>query len=731
MSEDPLVRQAAVLRWVNVVIGAVNALEWDAALVALLPSAVESSELSAAAALLSEQAAEGVRDEAAGYADTFTAPTKSVLDDIMGGDVAGLAATVATNHANLPINVKDYGAEGDGVTNDTAAIQFVLNTFPGREISVPRGDYLISSPLNVPSGTHFHGETGTRLVASGLISSFIVSSGAWGATTELSAAVTSGSVTIGTKTAHGLVVGDVARIVSQRVSTSTDAGEWQLGHSTGTTPGPFFAEFVGVREVNTSTQFLTDTGLIFPGYRPDATLETAVGAGTSATVAKFLPAAGVRVENFELVGISSQPAVQFIASMNGVVSNIRHQKANKGLFVQFIECYKCEARDCEVVHSYIVDEANGDLHYQTNSYHIIGSQSTGFLRCKTTRGSQCFDITYSNQYRFSSVSCYIDSCASYSALYNCATTHPGTYNAQIINNNFSECLRSGIALRSNKSLVQGNTVRGSGAGWGIAISEGGGKQSLIQSNTVDNFLFGLSVREAVDKYFRGWIGITFQDNYVLACSRGYSSGYAAGRPAITEPQGITLEGNTFESASGFPAISVNVANEQVNGFNIENNRFRMTTFLANGISMGNNAVNVVARNNTFYKVRAMLVFTGTTSGGVSSITWQGNNDYGSTLKDLPECTSDFQVLNESLELMRLPASFSLNNYKKTAKWVASSRSVVTIAKGYPVDDVDGWVDVLDNGGYVFQLFHQVSGGTTITHIRKSSGASAWFAWSIK
>ena len=43
------------------------------------------------------------------------------------------------------INVKNYGAIGDGVTDDSAAIQAALST--GQHVCIPAGDYLINSPL--------------------------------------------------------------------------------------------------------------------------------------------------------------------------------------------------------------------------------------------------------------------------------------------------------------------------------------------------------------------------------------------------------------------------------------------------------------------------------------------------------------------------------------------------------------------------------------------------------
>lgn len=73
---------------------------------------------------------------------------------------SGAGAVTRTVESKLRdvVSVKDFGAAGDGVTNDTAAIQAAVNACAMKTIYFPAGTYIVHDQIVLISNTHLQGE---------------------------------------------------------------------------------------------------------------------------------------------------------------------------------------------------------------------------------------------------------------------------------------------------------------------------------------------------------------------------------------------------------------------------------------------------------------------------------------------------------------------------------------------------------------------------------------------
>ena len=84
--------------------------------------------------------------------DALVAPAAGIQATKLAFTQAGTGAVARTVDSRLKdvVSVKDFGATGDGVTDDTAAIQAALNS--AKSVFIPPGTYLISSMLQLFPG---------------------------------------------------------------------------------------------------------------------------------------------------------------------------------------------------------------------------------------------------------------------------------------------------------------------------------------------------------------------------------------------------------------------------------------------------------------------------------------------------------------------------------------------------------------------------------------------------
>lgn len=109
----------------------------------------------------------------ASFALLWVLQTPAKLSGSAGGQQSdGKGATV--------MNVRDYGAVGDGKTNDTAAIQKALDAAAaagGGEVFLPAGKWLVSGSLTIPVGVTLSGAAHAPLAIAPLVGSVVLATG--------------------------------------------------------------------------------------------------------------------------------------------------------------------------------------------------------------------------------------------------------------------------------------------------------------------------------------------------------------------------------------------------------------------------------------------------------------------------------------------------------------------------------------------------------------------------
>ncbi len=181
---------------------------------------------------------------------TFTEapPLNSAIEFIIGnaitsvtGDASGMTynqggvgAVETTVQAKLQefVSVKDFGAVGDGVTDDTAAIQAALDCGKKR-IHMPEGTYKVTDRIAVPDGVSLTGAGKDITIIDGSStepSSFHshatnISMGkddvsnSWAALPALASDIAEGDILVEFASAHGLVKGDKFRLEDDTTSS--------------------------------------------------------------------------------------------------------------------------------------------------------------------------------------------------------------------------------------------------------------------------------------------------------------------------------------------------------------------------------------------------------------------------------------------------------------------------------------------------------------------------------
>lgn len=422
-----------------------------------------------------------------------------------------LSSSLADKAQQYRVDITKFGAKGDynGTTgtDNATAIQSALNYARDNGINsvfIPIGKYLVNGNLTVYSNITIEGQgDNSQIVCNTTTDNFFSGVGSLESTINLAATADVGTTTLTTAT-HNYATGDYLYLISQRNSLSVDAGEnYRLGCGTANATLCYFGEFVNVSTVPSSTSVGLTGSVIFSNYKIDKTLETDANARVSSTVQRVNFIQNVAFKNFSILALTNVRLINFQYAFNCKVENVNVTRNGIGSLVGFVQSLNCVAKKCNVFYP-IGTPVNA---YDKTAFFIHSSQNCGIEDSLILNGSQCFDISYING-QTPSVNCYLKNNTTKYATTNGATSHPGTFGCSFENNQFLGCYASGLLVRGRNNRILNNRVvcsaRGS-SNYGICLSDGWARESLVSGNTIENSYYGLYIQDSstfTDSYFK-------------------------------------------------------------------------------------------------------------------------------------------------------------------------------------------------------------------------------------
>jgi len=203
----------------------------------------------------------------------LAAPVAASLERLGLAQAAGPSGLAAHPHAakavqagpKVTLNVKDYGATGDGKANDTQALQLTIErcaVLGGGEVVVPAGDYSTGA-LVLRSNVLLHIEDGASLLGTGDMADYPVAEVRW-----------EGRWIKGYSAFISAVDSENLGIIGPGKIVASPAIRGRVERSTGMRL-PALLEFTNCRNVNVENLFTSQTGMwsIHPVYCQNVTFK--------------------------------------------------------------------------------------------------------------------------------------------------------------------------------------------------------------------------------------------------------------------------------------------------------------------------------------------------------------------------------------------------------------------------------------------------------------------------
>lgn len=418
------------------------------------------------------------------------------------------------------INVKDYGAVGDGSTDDFEAVRSAFEAVkPGGTIFFPTGTYY--TPYKTPNTTSnwiVLSKDNVTVKGEGedthLENFLLAVSGSYGTRKSLSLSVSEGDKGIATTSAHGFKKDSYIQLLSNVNAYSPDAGKWQLGSSSptdGARPVVRFSETLQVAKVVDTTSVEVYSEVVYDTYKnSNSGLAHPITGLSTSQVRELHMVKGVTFQDLTFKNVAGSTSWRFFVAR--ACADLTFKRVNTlsgdlpGSAIKISDSYNVLFKECDIRKA--LDTFSG------SSWNTIfvggGCQEVRFQNCRGFGEAQGIDLTPNrftstadyggDTYPENSLSTiqfmYVDGCS----FYGCSdgvTSHPGSYHFHVTNSLF-EGGSTGVRARSNRSVIQNNIFNTAAAGVSLSAFV---SDSLVSDNIIS--------KKRSTKYGVYWTGISY------------------------------------------------------------------------------------------------------------------------------------------------------------------------------------------------------------------------------
>jgi hypothetical protein len=275
-------------------------------------------------------------------------------------DPAGTGAVATTVQAKLreTVSVKDFGATGNGSTNDTAAIQLALNS-GAKKVYAPAATYKILGTLTIPTGVSLEGDGPEQTIFDGSSTTYAAltsgrhiqtQEGSYTALPALSGNVVKGATTLTFASAPSLQVNDVFLIYNP---TDFSYSGWRDYYRAG--------EYLRVASVSGSV--VTLQGTLADSYTAAAVSLYRYDGMTTCTLS-----------NFKLIGLNDLSNAVFglnlISCVDSLVENVKVTNCSY-TSIGTQRCFNISLTNCTATENFAGSVSDGEYGLAIGNSHIV------------------------------------------------------------------------------------------------------------------------------------------------------------------------------------------------------------------------------------------------------------------------------------------------------------------------------------------------------------------------